>query len=107
MAHSLRKPTYRAFEQSPVAPASANIGEAEPSRLIRSTDLESLRETATDRKMFRRGLVGVLLTILLLLAVAAGTGHLVAGLFIVACASGLVGLLVKWGTWVLDNTPAW
>jgi hypothetical protein len=41
------------------------------------------------------------------LAAAAMTGHLLAGLLVLGGLTGVTALLMIWGNWILDNTVSW
>jgi hypothetical protein len=41
------------------------------------------------------------------LAAAAISGHLIAGLLVLGGLTGAAALLVIWGNWILDNTVSW
>jgi hypothetical protein len=41
------------------------------------------------------------------LAAAAMTGHLLAGLLVLGGLTAVTALLVMWGNWILDNTVSW
>jgi hypothetical protein len=42
-----------------------------------------------------------------LMAVAVGTGHPWLGIFALTGVTGVLGLLVAWGNWILDQTGEW
>ena len=104
MAHPLRKPREN-YGHSPNASVET-IGSERASREFTPVDVQSRTETGEDRGTIRRFVAWSVLSISLLLALSALTGHLLAGALTVGAAILFAGLLFKWGAWVLDNTPA-